>query len=212
MKKVLLLVAVFVTMASCQKDYYLDELNLTKRYLDSASELLQKLSLEKEALILELQEALAEINSLEIGNMFLNGLVDSLTNLNRDLRDALNESESLNTRLQLDLANSEAQNEVLTAEAIESELLLQEALSLSASLTLDLEDAYKIIQDLNDSMDSQNDYIFSLEMNVSTLEGLNADQEHRLNKLLVRIQSKNQTIANLRNRVAKLRAIINARG
>jgi hypothetical protein len=61
-------------------------------------------------------------------------------------------------------------------------------------------------------MDSQNDYIFSLEMNVSTLEGLNADQEHRLNKLLVRIQSKKQTIAILRIRVAKLRAILNARG
>ena len=166
----------------------------------------------KNDLQVSLEFAMNEIAQLNVENASLKDVVLTLEGLNESLRTSLNDAFDLNKQLSADL-------EATQSELVESNALLTESIALSESLQDDLEDAYITINQLNDiigkqniTINGQNLTITDLRSQIDSLSGVNSKLEHRVNKLLDRVISKNQTIANLRKRVAKLRAIINSRG
>lgn len=213
MKKVFLTLSIaLITLTSCTDNSNDDLLGRTQLALEGMYNQYDSLMTVKNDLQVSLEFAMNEIAQLNVENASLKDVVLTLEGLNESLRTSLNDAFDLNKQLSADL-------EATQSELVESNALLTESIALSESLQDDLEDAYITINQLNDiigkqniTINGQNLTITDLRSQIDSLSGVNSKLEHRVNKLLDRVISKNQTIANLRKRVAKLRAIINSRG
>jgi len=212
MKKVFLTLSIaLISLTSCTDNSNDDLLERTQLALEGMYNQYNSLMIVKNDLEVSLEFAMNEIAQLNVENASLKDVVLTLQNLNDSLKVALNDAFDVNKQLSSDLKATQS-------ELAESNALLNESIALSESLQDDLEDAYLTINQLNDiigkqniTIDGQNLTITDLRSQIDSLSGVNAALEHRVNKLLDRVISKNQTIANLRARVAKLRAIINSR-
>ena len=213
MKKVLLTLSIaLISLTSCTDNSNDDLLGRTQLALEGMYNQYDSLMTVKNDLQVSLEFAMNEIAQLNVENASLKDVVLTLEGLNESLRTSLNDAFDLNKQLSADL-------EATQSELVESNALLTESIALSESLQDDLEDAYITINQLNDiigkqniTINGQNLTITDLRSQIDSLSGVNSKLEHRVNKLLDRVISKNQTNANLRKRVAKLRAIINSRG
>lgn len=222
MKKVILTIAIalitLTSFTSCSdNDYDEDLLNKTQLALQGMYDQYDALMIVKNDLQVSLEFALNEIAQLNVENASLKDVVLTLEGLNEALTTSLNDAFDLNKQLSSDL-------EATQSELDQSNALLEDSIALSESLQDDLEDAYITINQLNDTIGNQNITIDgqtliingqtltinNLNLQIDSLSGVDAELEHRINKLLERIESKNQTIISLRNRVQKLHDIIKA--
>ena len=171
---------VLVTLTSCQKDYYLNDLTDAQAEIER----LESLNMQKQNTIAELEENIAEDKQL-------------IADLNSEINGLYNDVESLEG------LNSEQVEQIAGLK-----LQLEETLSFVADLTDELNELIIERDELVAELNASNDENVDLTNRVSNLQGQITSLKIDLNTESDAVSNLNTIIMNLRQEIAGLNNVI----
>ena len=205
-----LAVLLLLAFASCSERYTQEELDAAISWEQDRFDSLNRytvmtvaqLEADKDSLNLEISYLTHRLDLAATENANLRAEIVELNDLNEELSLVIEELKAKNDQLVNDLTLSQAKVELLSSEIKGLELTIMYLKTEIDTLTADLEAAYTIITDLNDTLDS---YMIHVDVLMSSLTGMSSQNS----SLQSQINDLKDTISNKKNKISQLKRVIN---